>query len=131
MLNQPLPTTWDELKVGAMARLANELEVPASQIAIEKNIAELGIDSLGAVRFAGALEDWLKLEIDMTLIYTESTILNLCRYLAKALKLPINENNEQLAHEKSVKSDFTEDAYPNENKAEESTAEEILNTLIG
>jgi len=82
-----IPQNAEELRLGIASLLAQALKVEAGAVSPTSTFTELGFDSLGAVRFTGELEEWLKIELDPTLLYTYNTLETISHYLAKELNL--------------------------------------------
>jgi acyl carrier protein len=69
------------LRQWLITNIAAALEIDPATIDVERNLDELGLDSLQSVCLAGDLESWLGREIPPTAIWDYPTIESLCRYL--------------------------------------------------
>ena len=87
--SMPLPTTVQEIRQHLVESLAQHLSVSPDSINHEKPFAELGFDSLQAVRFSGELEDWLKVKLPPTLLWEYPNVIALADQLATELKLSL------------------------------------------
>jgi acyl carrier protein len=77
-----LPTTA-EIQAWMISYLARLLEVDSDDIDITTPFDRYGLDSSAAVGMTGDLEDWLKIELEPTLMYDYPTIEALTRYLVE------------------------------------------------
>ena len=77
-----LPTTA-EIQTWMISYLAQLLEVDPDDIDIATPFNRYGLDSSAVVGMTGDLEDWLKVELDPTLVYDYPTIKALTRYIAE------------------------------------------------
>lgn len=62
--------------------LANLLDMDPDDVDVETPFEGYGLDSAAAVAMTGDLEDWLKIELDPTLVYDYPTIEKLSSHLA-------------------------------------------------
>lgn len=74
--------TTEALEDWLVARLAEELGVPASAIDPDAPFAELGLDSMKAVAISGELETLLGRRLDPTLLWELPTVRRLAAGLA-------------------------------------------------
>jgi acyl carrier protein len=65
--------------------IASQLEINPATIDVNRNLDELGLDSLQAVCLAGDLEAWLGVEIPETALWDYPTIECMCLYVANKL----------------------------------------------
>lgn len=65
-----------------LSYLADRLGLDSSAVDETAALETLGLDSMGAVDLACALEDWLRLPLEGTLIWQAPTLGRLCDYLA-------------------------------------------------
>lgn len=77
--NTAVIADWLINKVAAL----NNMSI--SEIKIDIPLSEYRLDSLNAVNLAGELEEWLKIEIDPTLIWDYPTIRELSEFLNKEI----------------------------------------------
>jgi acyl carrier protein len=64
-------------------KLAQRLEVPATEIATDKYFDEFGLDSTEALVLSGELEEWLGFELDTTALWYHPTIQQLAPYIVE------------------------------------------------
>src|SRR5436853_628118 len=83
----PLPTSVGEIRQHLVQSLAKHLSVSPDTINHGQPFAELGFDSLQAVRFSAELEDWLKISLPPTLMWECPNVNDLANQLASELKL--------------------------------------------
>ncbi len=62
--------------------IATRLKLPSDAIEVNEPVSRYGLDSIGAVRMAGALSEWLGRDIPATLAYEYPTIRSLANYLS-------------------------------------------------
>jgi acyl transferase domain-containing protein/acyl-CoA synthetase (AMP-forming)/AMP-acid ligase II/NADPH:quinone reductase-like Zn-dependent oxidoreductase/acyl carrier protein/ubiquinone/menaquinone biosynthesis C-methylase UbiE len=62
--------------------IATRLKLPRDAIEVNEPVSRYGLDSIGAVRLAGALSEWLGRDIPATLAYEYPTIRSLANYLS-------------------------------------------------
>jgi acyl carrier protein len=77
------PVSSAELRQWLITNIAAVLEMDESALEVDRNLDELGLDSLQSVCLAGDLEAWLGIEIPATAIWDYPTIDCLCEYLTK------------------------------------------------
>ena len=65
-----------------IARLAQRLQVTASEIDVHEPFSSYGLDSASAVSLSGELEEWLERRLPPTLVYDYPSIAQLSQYLA-------------------------------------------------
>lgn len=63
-------------------KIAARVKLPAEAIEVSEPVSRYGLDSVGAVRLAGELSDWLDRDIPATLAYEYPTIASLANHLA-------------------------------------------------
>ncbi|TMD65500.1 MAG: beta-ketoacyl synthase, partial [Chloroflexi bacterium] len=73
--------TEDAIQSWLVAKLAEYLEIKASDIDIHEPFANYGLESMGAVGISGDLEMWLEREFPPTLLYDYPSIERLTKYL--------------------------------------------------
>jgi acyl carrier protein len=78
-------TEDSELRQWLITNIAAELQIDPGMIDVQRNLDELGLDSLQAVCLAGDLEKWLGVEIPETAIWDYPTIESMCKYLTRLL----------------------------------------------
>lgn len=78
--------TVASIQAWLVSYLAEILEIEASEVDITFEFNDYGLDSSAAVGITGDLEEWLKRELDATLLYDYPTIESLSQHLAKELK---------------------------------------------
>lgn len=83
----PLPTSLQEIRQHLVQSLAKHLSVAPDSINHGQPFAELGFDSLQAVRFSAELEDWLKIKLPPTLMWECPNVNDLANQLATEMKL--------------------------------------------
>ena len=79
-----LPTT-SEIQTWMISYLAQMLEVNPDEIDITIPFDRYGLDSSAVVGMTGDLEDWLKIELDPTIVYDYPTIKALTKHIAEEL----------------------------------------------
>lgn len=82
---QQIPTAT-EIQDWIVAYLADLLEVDEDEIDVTIPFDRYGLDSSAAVGMTGDLEDWLKTEINPTLLYDYPTVEALVKHLSSQLK---------------------------------------------
>lgn len=97
IIDGTLPSDFYSLKEGIINRLASRLGVSPTELASQRNFSELGLDSIGAVRFVGDVEEWLELELDPTIMYTKSTIEQLLLHLSEVLGMEVDSRTSAIA----------------------------------
>ena len=80
-----IPTS-QEIQDWIIAYLANLLEIDQEEVDVTIPFDRYGLDSSAAVGMTGDLEDWLKTEIDPTLLYDYPTVEALVQHLSLELK---------------------------------------------
>ena len=78
---QSLPTV-DAISTWFIAKVADQLQVPPSEIDPRLPLAHYGLSSLAAVSLSGELQEWLGRELSPTLLYDYPTIAALAQQLA-------------------------------------------------
>jgi acyl carrier protein len=78
--------TAKEIQEWIVAYLADLLEIESEEIDVTIPFDRYGLDSSAAVGMTGDLEDWLKTEIDPTLLYDYPTVEALVKHLSLELK---------------------------------------------
>ena len=71
-----------EIQSWIVVYIANLLETEPEEIDITIPFDRYGLDSSAAIAMTGDLEDWLKVEIDPTLLYDYPTVSALVEHLA-------------------------------------------------
>lgn len=79
----PVSLSATEIQGWIVSYLAEMLEVDAEEIEVAIPFDRYGLDSSIAVGMTGDLEDWLKKELDPTLLYDYPTIEVLAQHLAE------------------------------------------------
>lgn len=64
-------------------QLSEKLNVNKIEVSKDKPFADFGLDSIAAVNIAGELEDWLDVEIEVTLLWDYPTINALSEYIVE------------------------------------------------
>jgi acyl carrier protein len=67
-------------------RVAELLDLPARDIDTALPLAELGIDSVGAVSLVGEVEDEWQLDVDPTMIFDYPTIADIAVFIADEIE---------------------------------------------
>ncbi|MBD2448800.1 acyl carrier protein [Nostoc sp. FACHB-152] len=80
-----IPTS-QEIQEWIIAYLADLLEIEPEEVDVTIPFDRYGLDSSAAVGMTGDLEDWLKTEIDPTLLYDYPTVEALVQHLSLELK---------------------------------------------
>lgn len=86
-IDTTLPKDSAALEQGVLARLAGRLKIEPNAVNIENSFSDMGLDSIGAVRLMGELEEWLQIELDPTMLYTKASVSELVVHLASVLSL--------------------------------------------
>lgn len=79
----PVSLSATEIQGWIVSYLAEMLEVDPEEIEVAIPFDRYGLDSSIAVGMTGDLEDWLKKELDPTLLYDYPTIKVLAQHLAE------------------------------------------------
>lgn len=79
------PLNEQELQAGLTAAVAKRAGLDATGLDPERTFAQLGFDSLQAMKFTGHLEKDLGLELDPTLMWDHPTVARLTAYLTERL----------------------------------------------
>ena len=87
MQTQP-KATIDAIEQWLVTHLAGALNLPVDAIAVDTPFDRYGVDSLIAVTMTGDLEEWLGIEIPVTLAWDYPTIQLLAAYLAELAANP-------------------------------------------
>jgi acyl carrier protein len=77
---------YEQIKNWIVSYLAELLEADSDIVDITAPFDRYGLDSHAIVGLSGDLEDWLKIELEPTLLYDYPTIEALANYLADELK---------------------------------------------
>jgi len=72
---------YPALRQWLIGNIASVLEIDPATIDVNRNLDELGLDSLQAVCLAGDLEAWLGVEVPETALWDYPTIECMCEYL--------------------------------------------------
>ncbi|EAZ89249.1 acyl carrier protein [Crocosphaera chwakensis] len=85
MANQNLekPPDKSEIQSWLMSKLAELLEVDPNQLDITVPFESYGLDSESAIVLSGELQDWLKCDLEPTLLFDYPTIEAVSEYLVK------------------------------------------------
>ena len=70
-----------------VTNIAAVLEIAPTSIDVNRDLDELGMDSLQAVCLSGDMETWLGLEISETAMWDYPTIESMCDYVMR--KIPV------------------------------------------
>jgi acyl carrier protein len=73
------------LREWLIGNIASVLEIDAATIDVNRNLDELGLDSLQAVCLAGDLEAWLGVEVPETALWDYPTIESMCEYVTRKI----------------------------------------------
>ena len=73
--------TAEDIQDWIVAYVASLLEISADEIETDVPFDAYGLDSSAAIGMTGDLEDWLKREVDPTLLYDYPTVDALADYL--------------------------------------------------
>ena len=76
--------TEAEVRDWIVAYIADFLAIPAADIRVDQDFAELGLDSVDAVVIGGAFEERFDIEIDAAMFLRSSTIDELIADLGRA-----------------------------------------------
>jgi len=87
MQTQPKATV-EAIEQWLVTHLAGALNLPASEIVVDTPFDRYGVDSLIAVTMTGDLEEWLGIEIPVTLAWDYPNIQLLAAYLAELAANP-------------------------------------------
>ena len=71
----------DEISQWIVARIAEALDVPPTEIDVKATFADHGLDSVSALQMTGALEQELGRSLSATLVFEYPTIETLARHL--------------------------------------------------
>ncbi len=72
-----------EIQTWMISYIAKIIEVDPSKIDVKVSFDRYGLDSSVALALTNELEEWLKIELDPTLLYDYPTIYALAQHLAK------------------------------------------------
>jgi acyl carrier protein len=75
--------TQAEIQAWLIAEIARRAAVPPESVDITASFAAYRLDSLEGVNMAGALEDFLGVELEPTLVWDFPTVEKLSRYLCQ------------------------------------------------
>ena len=78
--------TATEIQTWIVLYLADLLEVDSDEIEVTIPFDRYGLDSSAAIGLTGDLEDWLRCELDPTLLYDYPTVEALVKHLVSELK---------------------------------------------
>jgi acyl carrier protein len=74
--------TPDEVEAWLIARLREALALPeGASIETDRPLADLGLDSRGAIGLTGDAEEWLDVDLDPTMFFDHPTIERLAVFL--------------------------------------------------
>lgn len=76
------PTT-KEISNWLVYQLTEKLNIQKDVINLDKPFADYGLDSIAAVNIAGEMEDWLGVEVEVTLLWDYPNIEALSNYLVE------------------------------------------------
>lgn len=72
-----------EIQDWIVSYLANLLEIESEEIDVTILFDRYGLDSAAAIGLTGALEDWLRMEIEPTVFYNYPTVEALAQHLSQ------------------------------------------------
>ena len=78
--------TEREIRDRLVKEVAAAARVPPAEIDVREPFASYAIASIEAVHLVGALEGWLGLPLDATLLWDHATIEALARHLAESVR---------------------------------------------
>jgi phthiocerol/phenolphthiocerol synthesis type-I polyketide synthase A len=84
-----------ELQAGLRAILARELQMPESELELDRPFAELGLNSVMAMSVRRDTEQFVGIELSATMLFNYPTIIALAEHLAKKL-LPQAESDDEI-----------------------------------
>ncbi|MBN9414949.1 MAG: acyl carrier protein [Candidatus Eremiobacteraeota bacterium] len=73
--------TQPELEALMVQRVSEILKIPPSEVRVDEEFANLGLNSVHAVTLSGELEERLQLSIEPHLVFEYPTIASLAEYL--------------------------------------------------
>jgi acyl carrier protein len=77
-------TNATEIETWMISYIAEVIEVDPSKVDVKVPFDRYGLDSSVAIALTNELEEWLKIELDPTLLYDYPTIDALAQHLTKA-----------------------------------------------
>ena len=77
------PRTAEEIRAWLIQRVAAELKMQEHEVDPSRPFNDFGVDSLVGTALAKHLSDWLKVELQSTLLWEYPTIASLAEYLAR------------------------------------------------
>ncbi|CCQ54058.1 MAG: acyl carrier protein [Crocosphaera sp.] len=81
--NSEKPPDKSQIQAWLSSQLAQTLEIDANQIDITLPFESYGLDSESAVVLSGELQDWLKCDLEPTLLFDYPTIEAVADYIVK------------------------------------------------
>lgn len=84
------PQAYQPLLEGVANVLITRLKIEKEALDVNKHFSDYGLDSLGAMRLVGDLEDWLNIELDATVVYNNNTVALLANHIAPLLDIEID-----------------------------------------
>lgn len=81
--NSEKPPDKSEIQTWLISQLAQTLEIDVNQVDITLPFESYGLDSESAVVLSGELQDWLKCDLEPTLLFDYPTIEAVADYLVK------------------------------------------------
>ena len=79
----------EKIQAWLVSYLAELLDIEPSEVDVAIPFDRYGLDSSAAVGMTGDLEEWLKYELDPTIMYDYPTIEILAQHLAEEIKVNI------------------------------------------
>jgi acyl carrier protein len=70
-------------------KIAERLGIGPAEVNVREPFADYGFGSIDAALLMGDLEDWLGIEIPVTLLWEYPSIAELSQYLAEAINAPV------------------------------------------
>ena len=110
--------SYQEIETWIVRWLVDTAGVSEDSIALDIPFADFGLDSVDATDFSYDLEEWLGIELNVTVLWNHPTIVKMATYL----DVRVNGHNEP-----KDKQDDVEDAL----KAIEGMNEEEVNRALG
>ncbi len=81
--NPEKPLDKSHIQAWLMSQLAQTLEIDANKIDVTLPFESYGLDSESAVVLSGELQDWLKCDLEPTLLFDYPTIEAVADYIVK------------------------------------------------
>ena len=70
-------------------KIAERLGIAAADVDVRGPFVDYGLGSMDAAMLMGDLEDWLGVELPVTLLWEYPSIAQLSQYLAEAINVPV------------------------------------------